>query len=179
MAERGNKLDGFTMLEVLIMVIILSILSLVVVPKFGVANEDAQESRLLTDVNSVRRVVQIYKLEHNGKLPHVDHQGKASNSELRARLLGKTTPDGTVDESGTCGPYLRAWPENPFMEGTRAQAIKFGSSKVGPRDGVTGWYYSTSDGSFWPNSKTGGDSLFTDGEVTSDPGGLTIPSIPG
>ena len=49
-----NRNKGFTLVEILIVVIILGILAAIVVPKFTEASDDAKLSALTTDLKIVR-----------------------------------------------------------------------------------------------------------------------------
>jgi general secretion pathway protein G len=60
---------GFTLVELLIVVIILAILAAIVVPQFSAATTDAQESALDANLNAMRSAIELYKVQHNGVYP--------------------------------------------------------------------------------------------------------------
>ena len=126
-----NK-QGFTLVEILIVVIILGILAAIVVPQFTEASSDAKLSNLTTNLQSVRAQLELYRLHHNGSYPPTD---------VTSALTKKTKSDGTVDAAGTYGPYMQQFPANPFID-VAADAVK--------TDGAagSGWSYTAGTGVF-------------------------------
>src|SRR5882724_8932128 len=68
MLVRARK-TGFTLVEILIVVIILGILAAIVIPQFTNASQDARESALLSQLQTLRSQIELYKLQHFDKLP--------------------------------------------------------------------------------------------------------------
>ena len=123
-----NRNKGFTLVEILIVVIILGILAAIVVPKFTEASDDARLSALTTDLQIVRSQLEMYRIQHKGNYP----------SDLKL-LLSKTDADGKA--GGNYGPYLPALPTNSFVGlGTVDTSSQGG--------GNCGWFYNSSDGTF-------------------------------
>src|SRR6185503_18332404 len=67
MTRRNRK--GFTLIEILIVVIILGILAAIVIPQFTNASKEAKQSSLVTMVQSLRSQIALFKLQHNDYLP--------------------------------------------------------------------------------------------------------------
>ena len=61
--SRNKK--GFTLVEILIVVIILGILAAIVVPQFTEASSDAKLSNLTTNLQSIRAQLELYRLHHS------------------------------------------------------------------------------------------------------------------
>ena len=165
---KGNT-SAFTLVEILIVVVILGILAMMVVPKFSDASDDARESQLLTDVQTVRRAIQLYKVQHSGRLPHLNDSGASDPTRIIDRLTKRTTTAGKLSDAGPCGPYLVLWPSNPYISEDKAQTLMWGNQLVSPRTDLTAWYYCTLSGIFWPNSTEGGDSLYPSGGAPPPP----------
>jgi general secretion pathway protein G len=102
---RGN---GFTLIEILIVVIIISILAAVVIPQLSGVTTQARSSSLQSVVGTVRSEVAVYKLQHGDALPDLT----ANGGNNWALLTGTTTFN-----SGTFGPYLQTIPTNPLSNG--------------------------------------------------------------
>ena len=146
---------GFTLVEVLIIVVILGIVAMVVIPRVGTATSDARENSLQTDLFSLRNQVEMYKAQHNGQPPHLDENGTADTANMVARMTGKTDSSGKINASGTLGPYVFEWPANPFISGSAAKAVVFGTAYNPPRDNTAGWYYCTDTNIISADSTTG------------------------
>jgi len=101
---------GFTLVEILIVVVILGILAAIVIPQFTEASTEAKTSSLMSDLQTVRSQIELYKVQHNDDLPG------AGGATFEQALTGKTDIDGAVDTSGAYGPYLQTIPTNPFND---------------------------------------------------------------
>lgn len=150
---------GFTLVEILIVVVLLGILATLVVPRFAGAADEAKEAQVLTDTQTIRGLIQLYTVHHNGRAPHLDENGSPAHAQFRDRLLQKTDQNGKLNPAGAFGPYLRTWPVNSYMEGDKAKEVKIGAARYPPGDESTGWYFSTKTRLFWPNSKQSGKEL--------------------
>jgi len=115
--ENGQKTKakpGFTLVEILVVVVILSILAAVVIPQFSEAGTEARTSTLCTDLQTMRAQIELYKVQHNDDLP-----GAGAATFIQA-MTGYTDINGAVAAApgpGVYGPYLRKIPTNPFTEG--------------------------------------------------------------
>jgi len=107
---------GFTLVEILIVVVILGILAAIVIPQFTSASTEAKESALVSDLQAIRSQIELYKIHHNDNLPGT--QGV----DFVTAMTSKTNQDGVVDTSGGTdptfrfGPYMRVIPINPFND---------------------------------------------------------------
>ncbi len=128
---------GFTLVEILIVVIILGILAAIVIPQFTEASNDARESALASDLQTLRSQIELYKVQHLEALP-----GAGTASFLLA-LTGKTDVAGAVDATGAYGPYLQKFPTNPFVN-LDTIVVESGTASLGGGD--TGWHFDTSTG---------------------------------
>jgi len=151
--------EGFSLVEILIVVLILGILAMVVVPKFASSSYDAKDAALSTDLKSVRRQIELYTQQHRSRGPEVDEMGQLETTNFANRLTRRTTPEGALDDTGPRGPYLSEWPSNPFVDATVAQTITFGKGTVSPRNGTSGWYFSIQTRQIYVNSKEGAESV--------------------
>jgi general secretion pathway protein G len=100
-AIRKTAPKGFTLVEILIVVIILGILAAIVIPQFTNASQNARESSLQSTLQTLRGQIQLYKLQHGDALPDL-----TSNWNL---LTTVTTYNGQ-----NFGPYMQSPPVNPI-----------------------------------------------------------------
>lgn len=134
------KRRGFTLVELMIVVIILGILAAIVVPQFSEASGDAQLNSLTSNLRVIRGQIELYKLQHNSTYP----------TNLATQMTVKTNADGTTTGTPTLGPYLQRVPNNPFTN-----AATVGSGAVGSSD----WYYNSTTGEFKANDTAGHGAL--------------------
>jgi len=156
----SNK--GFTLVEILIVVIILGILAAIVIPQFTEASNDARESALASDLQTLRSQIELYKIQHLDKGPNLDENDAADNANFVARLTGKTDQDGKINANGAFGPYLQSFPSNPFVSGAGndPDGVTVASGDPsGNGDDSTGWYYNTDNGKISPYDNDGHDSM--------------------
>ncbi|MEM7626840.1 MAG: prepilin-type N-terminal cleavage/methylation domain-containing protein [Planctomycetota bacterium] len=119
MSARTLKAKGFTLVEILIVVVILGILAAIVIPQFTSASESAKASSLVTQLQSLRSQLELYQLEHNGDYPGLNAAGTGlvSSADFWADLTGTTDVDGAAATTGiTYGPYLQKEIVNPFED---------------------------------------------------------------
>ena len=131
--KRTNK-SGFTLVEILIVVIILGILAAIVIPQFTNASQDARRSSLASQLQTLRSQIELYKLQHKDLLPNivggVDTPGSEdySNWDL---LTTRTDADGVASSATDAfGPYMQAPPKNP-LNGLAAVANGDGTAAAG------------------------------------------------
>ncbi len=129
---------GFTLVELLIVVIILGILAAVVIPQFSDAAGDAQTSSLTTNLQTIRGQLELYKLQHNSTYPTL--------LSFTAQMTAGTDISGAA--GADFGPYLQAVPNNPFTNTNDLGTGALDSSA---------WYYDEATGQFRANN-TGYDA---------------------
>lgn len=137
-----KKSAGFTLVEVLIVVVILGILAAVVIPQFSAAGIQARESSLRFDLQTMRSQLELFKIQHDNKLPSTESM-ESFMADMRA-----------VSEEGF-GPYIQKMPINPFINAatSKADGIMFERDRMAscPGDGSAGWWLNTVTGEFRAN----------------------------
>ena len=133
----NKKKSGFTLVEILIVVVILGILAAIVIPQFSQASTEARENSLRADLQTVRSQIELFKIQHSDNLPGF---GSASWVECMTDTSG-TDIDGTL--GGAYGPYLQQVPINPFND---LRTVDVAGGTLG--DGLQGWMFNTTTGAF-------------------------------
>ncbi len=141
---------GFTLVEILIVVVILGILAAIVIPQFTEASTEAKTSSLCTDLQSVRSQIELYKIQHNDNLPGVANGTHTAGAAFELAMTGYTTIFGevtTVSDPNGYGPYLGKIPTNQFVD---SNVIGKGTTEPPTvvSDGTQGWYFNTQTGKF-------------------------------
>lgn len=142
--NRRNRASGFTLVEILIVVIILGILAAIVIPQFTEASSDAKESSLRSNLQAVRSQLELYKVQHNDSYPLTANAG-----DFEACMTQTTDVDGDITGSDF-GPYLQhQFPANPFngLNTVRVDGAAAGADTHGWRfDSTTGLFQADDSG---------------------------------
>ena len=104
---------GFSLIELLMVIICLAVLAVIAVPQFANASGGTRVNSLATVVQTVRAQVGVYKLQHGDQLPDL---ATASADREYFRPLMETSVHGTPPR--TYGPYLLSVPVNPLTGGS-------------------------------------------------------------
>jgi len=154
--RRTSSRKGFTLVEILIVVIILGILAAIVIPQFTNASTDARKSNLASQDQTIKSQISLYMLQHNDSAPALanlftdltsvtDAAGDLSGSAAFTTALG-------VAGASSFGPYLQAVPVNPLTGVSTVVATGTTAATT------TGWYYNAATGEFHGANASGASS---------------------
>ena len=158
-----NARKGFTLVEILIVVIILGILAAIVIPQFTNASEDARKSSLTSQLQTLRSQTELYKLQHLDKFP-TDTGDLGSSAVWSWSALTTQTDetgsayDSSSSTSGPFGPYLQAAARHSLNGKTGMHVSTSPDLAGGDVSGATvaddGWVI-TSTGKIYATTKDG------------------------
>lgn len=153
------RAHGFTLVEILIVVIILGILAAIVVPQFASASQDARKNALISQLQTLRSQTALYALQHRDKFPTDLSAGGAGETPW-VLLTSRTDVNHNVSSTGPYGPYLQGAPINP-LNGSSAVDTSFtadlGAGGVAnPGSAAAGWLFNPTIGKIWATSAKGG-----------------------
>ena len=145
---------GFTLVEILIVVIILGVLASIVIPKFANASAEAKRSSLLSSLNTTRGQIELYMLQHGDQPPLLSGSDWTPMTELSMFGTQQT------------GPYLQNTPINQLNGYSDVETVTV--DPVGGADvsgANIGFVYNPNNGKLWATN-TAADKVFN--EVNPD-----------
>jgi general secretion pathway protein G len=146
--------SGFTLVEILIVVLILGILAAIVIPKFANASAEAKRSSLLSSLNTTRGQIELYMLQHGDQPPVLSGSDWTPMTELSTFNTQQT------------GPYLQATPINHLNGFSDVETVTTDQTGGAAISGTNiGFVYNPSNGKLWATN-TAGDKVFN--EVNPD-----------
>jgi len=134
---------GFTLVELLIVVVILGILAGIVIPQINSATAESKESQIRANLSAVRSAIALYRVQHKEVYP-----GQGGETELIQQLTTATNEDGG-QTNPTVGPYIDEFPDNPVAGNASVNVL---ATMPGAPSGSQGWIYSTTTGELRANT---------------------------
>lgn len=167
--QRANA-SGFTLVELLIVVIILAILAAIVVPQFSNSTQDAKVSALDNTLANVRSAIDLYRQQH-GSYPGLLTAVPAAGCATGTKGVGAADTEAAFTEQltlytdlngGACsiadatfkfGPYLKtadnSLPQNAVTENNAVVISTTGDlAMTSAQTPGAGWKYDTVSGKF-------------------------------
>ena len=162
--EKVKKHKGFTLVELLIVVIILAILAAIIMPQFSAATDDAKQSAYETNIANVRAAIDLYRQQHTdypGALPSggatcitgAAVAGAVGELAFMAQLKNYTNAaglacTGTDPNEFKYGPYLKDdLPQNPLGTVNTLAVVTTGVLGLASASGG-GWRFDSVTGEF-------------------------------
>ena len=162
--EKTLAQNGFTLVELLIVVIILAILAGIIIPQFTAATDDANQAAYDTNISNIRSAIDLYRQQHSEYPGAVASGGGVcingaavvgaiGDAAFIAQLRNYTNSvgeacTGTDPNEFKYGPYLKDdLPVNPL--GTSNSLTVVTNGVLGLASGGTGgWRYDSVTGEF-------------------------------
>lgn len=137
---------GFTLVEILIVVVLLGILAAIVVPQFSDMASGARKASVLEALRRIRTDIQLYKMQHDDQLPAI------SGTDWSDLTTQKANAKGIL-----CGPYMTTTPRNPMNNFSEVAVVTgvdpaWGDAVAGVN---IGFVMNTTTGSIFATNSTG------------------------
>ena len=163
---RAARQQGFTLVELLIVVIILAILAAVVSPQFTSSTDDAKLASLDTTLGNMRSSLDLYYQQH-GEYPSALGDGTnaaASTAAFLSQMTRYSDANGGVSNSKTAthvfGPYLRKAeiPRDPMTNSNALAIVTTGTlGMIATGGDPGGWKFDNVTGQWIVNHSTWDD----------------------
>lgn len=139
-----KRIKGFTLVEILIVVIILAILATVVVPLMGHATADTKKAALSDQLHQLRVQIQLYTLQHGDTRPTLNGNNWTD--------LVQTSTFNAINR----GPYLPSIPANNLNGYTNVAVVNTNPNWGDDVAGVgIGFVYNPVSGVIWGTNRSG------------------------
>lgn len=143
-----RKPRGFTLIEILVVVVLLGILAVIVIPAIASSTASAKQSALAVNLQLLRRFALVYKYQHLEVGPgYANGQATAAPTEqafieqatIASNNIGQTAAVGTPGFSH--GPYMAKIPANPLNGKSTIQMLGNNEDFPADADDSHGWIY--------------------------------------
>jgi prepilin-type N-terminal cleavage/methylation domain-containing protein len=154
-----RRARGFTLVEILIVVVLLGVLAAIVIPSIGSGATSARESTLAMNLNLLRRFIPVYTSQHlevPPGYPNCDRTAAPTEQAFVEQAILSSTSEGQTAARGTAGyqwgPYLSDIPKNPFNK--RDSILMLGDVEDFPSvaDDQYGWIFKAATGEIRPGN---------------------------
>ena len=143
-----KSIYGFTLVEILIVVSILGIMAAIVIPQYNSSTGEAQLAALRSNLHTIRKQLELYKIHHNGAWPAAVGE---TSADFARRMVTKTDGNGAVGIQ--FGPYLECVPVNKF---NNRATVRVGEAAAGAN--TDGWRFDPLSGEFQPDDTYDGNA---------------------
>lgn len=171
--QKLENQSGFTLIEMLVVVIILGILAMIIVPQITVSTDDARLNALQTNLSTVRSAIELYAAQHSNVYPGLKDNttgaDAADDAAAKTAFLAQMTlysniagvTSSTKAAAFPFGPYLKlgpnTLPENEYATSADVACDLAQNDLAAARavsGGGEGWQYLPQLGLFFPNDAT-------------------------
>lgn len=126
---------GFTLIEIMIVIVIIAVLAAAIIPQFTDSTQDARESTARFNLQTLRGQLQVYKTQHNGQYP-----------PALGDLAKQTNADHTTTGTPTLGPYCFEIPTDGVTDTATVTASSASPIKGTVTGTAGGWIYNSTTG---------------------------------
>jgi general secretion pathway protein G len=151
-----QKSRGFTLVEILIVVVIVGILGSILIGYFGNTGDDARFAGTVDNLRELRSQIDLYRNQHQDRLPGVSGADPdtvfVEQLSMPTNAQGQRSPKGNQgfgDPDFPFGPYIpNSLPPNPFNKSRRVRTVtKFPDAAPGGGGPTApGWIYEITSG---------------------------------
>lgn len=155
--RRPRLQDGFTLVELLIVVVILGVLAAIAIPQFSASTDDSKAAALDATLSNLRTAIELYYQQH-GSYPSAVAAGGSfgavdTEAAFVSQLVKFTSAAGAAsdkkDATYKYGPYLKksTIPADPMKNVATVEIVTVGSLGMTATSGDPGgWKFDNKTG---------------------------------
>ncbi len=145
---RPRSTSGFSLVELVIVIVIIGVLAAIAIPRFSRASEGASLSAVKGDLAVLRNSLEMYSAEHANNYPEF--------ATFTAQMTTYSNAAGTTAAAYNAttapyGPYLRSVPVMKYGGANSAVLQEQTGVPSAEADATGGWLYDDTTGSIWAN----------------------------
>lgn len=146
---RPRSTSGFSLVELVIVIVIIGVLAAIAIPRFSRASEGASLSAVKGDLAVLRNSLEMYSAEHANSYPAL-----ATFTAQMTTYSDSTGANTAASYNATThpyGPYLRSVPVMKYGGANSAVLQAQTGTPSAQADATGGWLYEVATGSIWAN----------------------------
>lgn len=140
----NRKYTGFTLLEMMLVVVIIALIAAIAIPKFSRGAAGANDSAVAANLAVLRNAIDMYQAEHGNTYPTV----ATFVNQLTQFTDASGAAVATKDTTHIYGPYLRSIPALPVGAAKGSTGVAAAAAT-----GI-GWIYTVASGTITTNTTT-------------------------
>jgi general secretion pathway protein G len=121
-APTSQHRRGFSLVEILIVVVIMGILSAIVIPQFSGATTDSQAGNLRAQLGALNNSIELYKSQNRGAYPDFAGEGWGTSTDTTSMIGGRYIKDVPRHPRYQAGDALATTVEVSTTAGVRGSA---------------------------------------------------------
>jgi prepilin-type N-terminal cleavage/methylation domain-containing protein len=143
--KKKHPPGGFTLIEVLIVVLVMAVLAAAIIPQFTHSTTDAKLSSLKFNLRTLRTQLELYRNHHEGNSP----------SATLAEMMKETDAKGNIGTGANFpyGPYMDKIPVNAFTNSSTITSISASPATAADVTGSGGWLFNATTGEIWADDE--------------------------
>ena len=113
MISLKRKQSGFTIVELLIVIVVIGILAAIVITTFTGVQKKGRDADRKSDINAIYSQVEVY-FAQEGKYPTLDNMNNVSPTDFRSTQLKGLSDDALTDPKGSAATLVSAPAANAY-----------------------------------------------------------------